>query len=151
MTVDARSGVALQRIEQVVDETLARLLARVRSALFAHMVRALQSPSAQADWLARSKVYGAAGRASDEGLSQGTAALTFDLLDAGMARDSGADLTGKLETLGATFGTDIVRRPAFPPASSRRCCSGPDTRTRTSGSGFPTRSGRYSARISSPT
>lgn len=64
---DARSGISLDKIEQAVDEELAKLLAngpqaaeldRIRASLLTGFSRRLQSQAAQAELLARSEVYG---------------------------------------------------------------------------------------------
>lgn len=209
---DARPGVSLDRIEQAVDEELAKLLAngpqppeidRARTNLLARLVRRLQPVSGQAEMLARSEVFGGSpdaykrylddlrqagpndvrdslrnwladgvfvldvqpaarhqngsgthpqrpavgsaaslnlpalqrttlangmkvvlaqrggaplvdfdmlfqgGRASDADLPDGTAALTFKLLDSGTDHYSAADIDSRLQTLGASVHSHI--------------------------------------------
>lgn len=64
---DARPGVPLDKIEQAIDQEVAKLLAngpqaaeldRVRASLIADFGRSLQSQAARADLLARSEVFG---------------------------------------------------------------------------------------------
>lgn len=87
---DAGAGVPLNKIEQVVDETLAKLLAngpqpaeldRVRTSLLVGFSRRLQSPAAKAELLARSEVYGGSPDAYKTELDELRNASTDDVRD----------------------------------------------------------------------